>query len=106
MPTEADVVIVGAGVIGLATAAALARGGRSVIVVERNSAVAQETSSRNSEVIHAGIYYPQSSLKARLCTAGRELLYERCAKHAIPHRRLGKIIVASDEAEVATLEAL
>ncbi len=71
MSTEADVVVVGAGVIGLATAAALARCGRSVIVVERNLAIAQEISARNSEVIHAGIYYPADSLKATLCIAGR-----------------------------------
>jgi L-2-hydroxyglutarate oxidase LhgO len=106
VPTEADVVVVGAGVIGLATAAALARGGRSVIVVERNSAVAQETSSRNSEVIHAGIYYPTDSLKATLCVAGRKMLYARCAEQNIPHRKIGKLIVAAEASEVAALESL
>ena len=87
MSTEADVVVVGAGVIGLATAAALARRGRSVIVVERNTAIAQETSTRNSEVIHAGLYYRKDSLKARLCVEGKHLLYELCARHHIPHRQ-------------------
>ena len=106
MSTEADIVVVGAGVIGLATAAALARRGRSVIVVERNTAIAQETSTRNSEVIHAGIYYPAGSLKATLCVAGREMLYARCAERNIPHRKTGKFIVATEASEVAVLEAL
>jgi L-2-hydroxyglutarate oxidase LhgO len=104
--TEADIVVVGAGVIGLATAAALARCGRSVIVVERNPAAAQETSARNSEVIHAGIYYPTGSLKATLCVAGRKMLYARCAERNIPHRKIGKLIVATEASEVAALEAL
>jgi len=103
---EPDVVVIGAGVVGLATAAALARGGRSVIVVERNSAIAQEASTRNSEVIHAGIYYPADSLKATLCVAGRDLLYARCAERNIPHRKTGKFIVATAVSEVATLEVL
>ncbi len=106
MSTEADVVVVGAGVVGLATAAALARRGRSVIVVERNTAIAQEASTRNSEVIHAGIYYPAGSLKATLCVAGRELLYTRCTERKIPHRKTGKFIVATEASEIATLEAL
>ncbi|MCH8890330.1 MAG: NAD(P)/FAD-dependent oxidoreductase [Myxococcales bacterium] len=106
MSTEADVVVVGAGVIGLATAAALARCGRSVIVVDRNPVVAQEISSRNSEVIHAGIYYPTGSLKATLCVAGRKMLYARCAERDIPHRKIGKLIVATEVSEVAALEAL
>jgi L-2-hydroxyglutarate oxidase LhgO len=104
--SETDVVVVGAGVIGLATAAALARAGHSVIVVERNPAIALETSSRNSEVIHAGIYYPADSLKATLCVAGRESLYARCAERGIPHRKTGKFIVATEASEVAALEAL
>jgi L-2-hydroxyglutarate oxidase LhgO len=101
-----DVVVIGAGVIGLSAAAALARAGRSVVVLERHGAVAQETTSRNSEVIHAGLYYPEGSLKARLCVAGREALYARCEERGIGHRRLGKLIVAVEEAEVSTLEAL
>jgi L-2-hydroxyglutarate oxidase LhgO len=101
-----DAVVVGAGVVGLASAAALARGGRSVIVLERNDAIAREVSARNSEVIHAGIYYPPGSLKAELCVAGRRALYERCLRLGIPHRQLGKLVVASDEAEVGVLEDL
>jgi len=103
---EVDVVVVGAGLIGLAAAAALARAGRSVIVIEKNSAIALETSARNSEVIHAGIYYPPGSLKATLCVAGREMLYARCAERGIPHRKIGKFLVATEAAELATLEAL
>jgi L-2-hydroxyglutarate oxidase LhgO len=101
-----DVVVIGAGVVGLAAAASLARAGHCVLVLEAEDAIARGATSRNSEVIHAGIYYPQSSSKAQLCTAGRELIYERCAKYAIPHRRVGKLIVASEESEVAILEEL
>jgi len=104
--TDASVVVVGAGVVGLAAAAALARCGRSVIVIERNSGIAQEISARNSEVIHAGIYYPADSLKATLCVAGRKMLYARCAERNIPHRKIGKLIVATEANEVAALEAL
>ena len=106
MSTDSDVVVIGAGVVGLATAAALARCGRSVIVIERNPAIAQETSARNSEVIHAGIYYPPGSLKATLCVAGRKMLYARCAERNIPHRNIGKLIVATEASEVGALEAL
>ena len=101
-----DVAVLGAGVVGLAVAAALARSGRSVVVLERHQGFGRETTSRNSGVIHAGIYYPPDSLKARLCTRGRELLYARCAAESLPHRRLGKLIVATEADEVATLEAL
>lgn len=106
MSAHADIVVIGAGVIGLATAAALARAGRCVLIVERNSGIAREITSRNSEVIHAGIYYPESSLKAKFCVAGRDALYARCAEHGIPHRRLGKLIVATQPAEIAVLENL
>ncbi len=92
--------------VGLAAAAALARAGRSVLVIERHARIGQETTSRNSEVIHAGIYYPPGSLKARLCVGGREALYARCETLKIPHRRLGKLIVASEPGEVETLEQL
>jgi L-2-hydroxyglutarate oxidase LhgO len=77
-----------------------------VTIVERNPAVGQETSARNSEVIHAGIYYPADSLKATLCVAGRKMLYARCAERNIPHRKIGKLIVATEVSEVAALEAL
>jgi len=106
MSDATDVVVIGAGVIGLACAAALARRGDSVVVIERHAAIARETTSRNSQVIHAGLYYPAGSWKARLCVAGREMLYERCERLRIPHRRLGKIVVAVEEGEIATLERL
>jgi L-2-hydroxyglutarate oxidase LhgO len=98
--------VIGGGVIGLAAAAALARAGRSVLLLERREALARETTARNSEVIHSGIYYPAGSLKAQLCVEGRERLYARCAREGIPHRRLGKWIVAVEDAELAQLEAL
>jgi L-2-hydroxyglutarate oxidase LhgO len=100
----ADVVVIGAGVVGLAVAAALSRSGRSVLILERNGGIAQEVSSRNSQVIHAGIYYPKESAVAALCARGRELLYARCEAHRIPHRKLGKLIVACDESELGKLE--
>jgi L-2-hydroxyglutarate oxidase LhgO len=99
-----DCVVVGAGVVGLAIARALARSGREVMVLEAERAIGTGTSSRNSEVIHAGIYYPAGSLKARLCVEGRHLLYRYCESRHVPHRRLGKIIVATSEAEVTVLE--
>jgi L-2-hydroxyglutarate oxidase LhgO len=101
-----DCVIVGAGVIGLAIARELARTGREVLILERNDRHGQETSSRNSEVIHAGIYYPRESLKARLCVRGRRLLYDYCAAHGVPHRRCGKLIVATESQQQAELLGL
>jgi L-2-hydroxyglutarate oxidase LhgO len=92
--------------VGLACAAALAKRGRRVVVLERHGGLAFETTSRNSGVIHAGIYYPAGSSKARLCVEGRELLYERCARERIPHRQFGKLIVATDDAELRVLEDL
>ena len=100
------VVVVGAGVVGLATAAVLARRGREVLVLERASRPGTGTSSRNSEVIHAGLYDEPGWWKARLCVEGREMLYRRAAREGLPHRRTGKLVVAAAEAEVAVLEAL
>jgi L-2-hydroxyglutarate oxidase LhgO len=91
---EVDTLIIGAGVVGLAIARALAMAGREVIVVERHARVGEETSSRNSGVIHSGIYYPKDSLKARLCVRGRELLYAYCRERGVAHRQCGKLIVA------------
>ena len=104
--SECDVLVIGAGIVGLATAAALARAGRSVVVVERHEGFGRETTSRNSQVLHAGLYYPAGSWKARHCVAGSRALYARCEREGIPHRRLGKLVVAVEAAEVATLERL
>ena len=104
--TDVDVAVIGGGVVGLASAWALATAGATVCVFERDVRVGHGTSSRNSGVIHAGIYYPHGSLKARLCVEGRERLYDFCAAHDIRHARCGKLIVATDEHEVATLDAL
>ncbi|NTF33251.1 NAD(P)/FAD-dependent oxidoreductase [Rhizobium skierniewicense] len=104
--TDIDVIIIGAGAIGLSTARHLAQAGMSVIVLEKEGAFGTHTSSRNSEVIHAGLYYPKDSLKARLCVEGRPKLYAFCESHGVAHRRCGKLIVASDRTEIVTLEDL
>lgn len=91
-----DCVVIGAGVVGLACAVELARAGREVLILESKHVIGAGTSSRNSEVIHAGIYYPVGSLKARLCRQGRDMLYDYCAGRGIPHRRVGKFIVAAN----------
>jgi L-2-hydroxyglutarate oxidase LhgO len=101
-----DAVVIGAGVVGLAVARALALAGREVVILESEDAIGTHTSSRNSEVIHAGIYYPKGSLKARSCIAGKELLYEYCVSHGVPHRRSGKLIVATDEKQFDELKAI
>lgn len=101
-----DVVVVGAGAVGLACAATLARGGRELVVIERHDGPARETTSRNSGVIHAGLYYAPRSRKAETCVEGRALLYARCARDGIAHRKTGKIVVATDERERAVLETL
>jgi len=98
-----ECVIIGAGIVGLAVAQALAKTGRDVLVLERNAAPGEEASSRNSEVIHAGIYYPTGSLKAQLCVRGKHLLYAHCDEFAIDHRRCGKLIVATRERQFDTL---
>jgi L-2-hydroxyglutarate oxidase LhgO len=106
MLTEINVAIIGAGVIGLAMAREIAQGKKEVFIFEKNRTFGLETSSRNSEVIHAGIYYPEHSLKAKLCVEGRNLLYRLCDDHNIAYKKSGKIIVAADENEVSWLEEL
>ncbi len=101
-----DCVVIGAGVVGLAVARALARRGREVIVVEAERAIGTVTSSRNSEVIHAGIYYPTGLAKTRLCVEGKAMLYAFCRDYGVPHRQCGKLIVAAKESETAGLAAL
>ena len=101
-----DSTVIGAGVVGLAVARRLAQSGREVLVLEAEKTIGVHTSSRNSEVIHAGLYYPEGSLKARLCVEGRKMLYAYCAEHGVPARRLGKLIVATDERQAPRLEAL
>jgi len=105
-PHGLDVVVIGAGVIGLAIARELALAGREVILLERHERMGEETSSRNSEVIHAGIYYPTDSLKAELCVRGKTLLYAYCEEKGIPYRRCGKIIVAVNQAQCARLDGV
>jgi L-2-hydroxyglutarate oxidase LhgO len=105
MTYEVDCVVVGAGVVGLAVARELQLAGIETVLLERHAGIGMETSSRNSEVVHAGIYYPTETLKASLCVRGRRLLYEYCERRSVPHNRLGKIIVAVEQAEAETLEA-
>jgi L-2-hydroxyglutarate oxidase LhgO len=101
-----DTLVVGAGVIGLACADAAARAGLEVVVVESEARYGSGISSRNSEVVHSGLYYPPDSMKARLCVQGRRMLYEFCARHGVPHRRCGKLVVATQDAQCAELERL
>ncbi len=101
-----DCVVVGAGVVGLAVARALAQAGREVLLLEAESAIGTQTSARNSEVIHAGIYYKPSSLKARLCVRGKALLYAYCAERGVAHQACGKLIVATSLAQAAALQDL
>ena len=106
MTEHVDCVVIGAGVVGLAVARALAMRGREVVILEAESAIGTGISSRNSEVIHAGIYYPPGSLKARLCRQGNAQLYDYCESRSVPHRRIGKLIVASDAAQIDALERI
>ena len=103
---QVGAVVVGAGAVGLAVARALARAGHETLVLEAEGGIGQGVSSRNSEVIHAGLYYAPGSLKARLCVRGKDLLYAMCASHGVGHRRCGKFTVANSEAEVSALQGL
>lgn len=103
---KVDAVVIGAGVVGLAVARALAQRGLETLVLERANAIGTGVSSRNSEVIHAGLYYPEGSLKARLCVRGKALLYELCASHGVAHQRCGKLVVATSPEQVAGLQVL
>jgi len=102
--TDVETIVIGAGAVGLAIARALAVAGREVMVLERHGLIGAETSSRNSEVIHAGIYYPKDSLKARCCVKGKHLLYAFCSSHSVAHKRTGKLIVATDAEQADLLE--
>lgn len=106
MSDTIDSLVIGAGVVGLAVARSLALAGREVIVIDRNAHIGEETSSRNSEVIHAGIYYPTGSLKAHLCVRGKAQMYAYCARNRIGHRRCGKVIVATQDRQLGQLHAL
>src|SRR5918911_1635683 len=101
-----DILVIGAGVVGLAIARALALRGHAVIVAEKTAGIGNGVSSRNSEVIHAGMYYPAGSLRARHCVAGRRLLYAYCESHGVPHRKCGKLIVATNDLERAKIEGI
>jgi L-2-hydroxyglutarate oxidase LhgO len=103
---QIECVVIGAGVVGLAVARALAARGREVIVLEAAEAIGVGTSSRNSEVIHAGIYYPRGSVKAALCVRGREMLYDYCVEHNVPHSRCGKLLVATSRNQIPQLESI
>lgn len=101
-----DAIVIGAGVVGLSIARALAISGLSVLIIEREGAIGRGVSARNSEVIHAGLHYAAGSLKERLCIAGRDRLYAYCVERQLPHRRCGKLIVAHDAADIPALEAI
>ena len=106
MSETVETVVLGAGVIGLAVARRLAQAGREVVVLESAAVIGNETSSRNSEVVHAGIYYPRGSLRARLCVAGKQALYRFCESHGVGAPRLGKLLVAGDDDEIEELRGL
>lgn len=103
---DTDCAVIGGGVVGLAIARACARSGRSTVLIEQHATFGSETSSRNSSVIHSGIYYPPASLKSRSCIKGRQLLYEFCTQYTVPHRQCGKLIVATNANEEIRLEQL
>ena len=103
---DAEITIIGAGVVGLAIAEKGSEEHSNVFLIEKHPSFGQETSSRNSEVIHAGIYYPKDSLKARLCVEGKRLLYDYCKKYDVPDNNCGKLIVATAEQEISVLEGI
>lgn len=103
---KTDILVIGAGVVGLAVAKELSSIRKDIIIIEKNKSFGQETSSRNSEVIHGGMYYPSGTLKAELCINGRHLLYQLCNEKKIPYKKVGKLIIATDKDELSALEAL
>lgn len=103
---KVDCVVIGAGIVGIAIARELSIRGRDVLVLDSAATFGTGTSSRNSEVIHAGIYYPVNSFKARFCVRGRHLLYNYCSEHDVPHKRIGKLIVSTRTSEIPKLDAL
>jgi L-2-hydroxyglutarate oxidase LhgO len=106
VPADVETIVIGAGVVGLAIARALALAGHRVLVLERHGRVGTETSARNSEVIHAGLYYPPGSLRAKLCVSGKGLLYRFCAENGVAHLTCGKLLVATEDSEIPKLEAI
>ena len=106
MAADVQSIVVGAGAVGLAVGRALAMAGHEVMLLEQHALIGSETSSRNSEVIHAGIYYPPGSLRATLCVRGKELLYAFCAENSVPHARCGKLLVATQDSQLAKLAAI
>ncbi len=106
MAEKVDCIVIGAGVVGLAIARELAMAGREVVILEAEDAIGTHTSSRNSGVIHAGIMYPIGSLKARVCVEGKKMLYRYCEDHGVGHRRIGKLLVATEESQIETIGKL
>ena len=106
MSVDIESVVVGAGAVGLAVGRALAIAGHDVMLLEQHALIGSETSSRNSEVIHAGIYYPPGSLRARLCVRGKEMMYAFCADNSVAHARCGKLLVATQESQLPKLATL
>ena len=106
MAQKLDCAVIGAGVVGLAIARSLALAGREVFVLESEARIGMHSSSRNSEVIHAGLYYPEDSLKARLCVQGKQMLYRYCEAHHVAHQRIGKLIVAGEQDDIGRLEVI
>jgi L-2-hydroxyglutarate oxidase LhgO len=106
MSERIECVVIGAGVVGLAVARAMALHGRETVILEAESAIGTETSSRNSEVIHAGIYYPEGSAKARFCVEGKRMLYDYCKARGVEYKRCGKLIVAADDSQITALQSI